>query len=150
MRKRFAIAASLAGLALMCTSTAALGTSFASSTPSAAPTGTLPPTVGQVSIGTPLRVARPVALTDARVSPDTLARIPAHSERTYPASAQCGDGYWTEYSAYTRTGGALGGQQWNEDNTLSWWRAPHGRVTFDGITFRNKTNRTVLVGGWCG
>ena len=46
--------------------------------------------------------------------------------------------------------GALGGQRWNADHDRTYWRAAYGgRVTFDGVTFRNATTRTVLVGGWC-
>lgn len=95
-------------------------------------------------------VGKRVALSDARVAPDYLRAL--KPGRSVTVTRQCGrNGFWSEVSAYRGRGGALGGQQWNRDHDLTFWRAPYGgRVTFDGITFRNATSRAVLVGGWCG
>jgi hypothetical protein len=57
-------------------------------------------------------------------------------------------GYFTDTSAYTWRGGSLGRQ--HSSDTLQWWRSQDGgRVTFDGVTFRNRTPSPVLVAGWC-
>jgi hypothetical protein len=59
-------------------------------------------------------------------------------------------GYFTDVSAYTWRGGSLTVQRWNRDHTLTYWRSQDGgRVTFDGITFRNHSRAPVLVAGWC-
>ena len=94
-------------------------------------------------------VAKPVSLSDARTAPDFLRAL--KPGRTVTVTRQCPrGGYWMETSAYRGRGGALGGQRWTSDHTVTYWPAAYGgRVTFDGITFANRTTRTVLVGGWC-
>lgn len=39
-------------------------------------------------------------------------------------------------------------QAWTRDG-LTYWRGRHGRVTFDGLVFRNRTHARVWVAGWC-
>lgn len=93
--------------------------------------------------------ARAVSLSDARIAPDMLRILPAGHAATF--LRQCPRGhYFTETSAYRWNGRALSGQRWNADRTLTYWRARHGRVTFDGLTFHNGTRAAVLVAGWCG
>jgi len=92
--------------------------------------------------------AQPVKLSDARTAPDYLRAL--KPGRTVTVTRQCPRGGWSDTSAYRGRGGALGGQRWNADHDRTYWRAAYGgRVTFDGVTFRNATTRTVLVGGWC-
>lgn len=102
--------------------------------------------------------ARPVSLSDARYAPDYLSNLGAGASLTITAQCPRG-GHWNDVSAYTWRGGALSGQRWTDDGILSYWlpRAEHGRpgtyfgrVTFDGITFRNTTRAAVIVAGWCG
>jgi hypothetical protein len=89
-----------------------------------------------------------VALADAAYAPDYLRVL--RPMRATTVARQCGrDGYWPEVSAYKWNGAALGGQRWNAERTLTYWRAARGRVTFDGITWRNRTWHAVLVAGWC-
>lgn len=75
----------------------------------------------------------------ARLSPHRVVTV----ERQCPRG-----GYFTESQAY-RSNGAGMRQRWNVDRTLTYWNAPTGRVTFDGVTFRNRTRATVIVKGWC-
>lgn len=92
--------------------------------------------------------ARRVSLTDARVAPSMMVLVPAHE--THNALTQCAHGtYYSDISAYRWNGRALGAQRWTRERTLTYWRARHGRVTFDGITWRNRTRAAVLVAGWC-
>lgn len=63
---------------------------------------------------------------------------------------QCAHGGWfTEYQAYRSDGGALGPQRRSSDGRLRFWAGRHGRVTFDGVTFRNGTRARARVAGWC-
>ena len=97
---------------------------------------------------------RAVALSDANVAPTHLVYLWAGAHVTM-ADAQgftCtrGRGWYVETSAYRWNGAPLSAQRWNRSRTLTFWRDPRGgRVTFDGITFRNRTARAVLVAGWC-
>jgi len=101
--------------------------------------------------------ARPVALPQATIAPDRMALLQPGRSVTYTSED---DGYncpekhafFTETSAYRWNGYQLSGQRWNADHTVTYWRDNRhgGRVTFDGITFRNHTHRPVLVAGWCG
>jgi len=98
--------------------------------------------------------AQPVKLSDARTAPDYLRSLKPGRTVTVADGEQCvSDGHaalFSDVSAYRGRGGALGGQRWNADHDVTYWRAAYGgRVTFDGIAFRNATTRTVLVGGWC-
>lgn len=98
------------------------------------------------------RQAREVELSDARVAPSTLDYLKAGRSRTYSRGKQghnCKHGWFSDVSAYHWDGSALAPQRWNRDHTVTYWRSVKGRVTFDGITFRNLTDRPVLVAGWC-
>lgn len=81
----------------------------------------------------------------ARSAPQTLRYLKAHTAVTI--TRQCPRGhYWTELSAYTWRGGRLPAQvRHGGVNSREQW----GRVTFDGITWRNHYNHPVLVAGWC-
>lgn len=95
--------------------------------------------------------AKPVALSDARMAPDFIASVRPHN--AVLIEYQCdrhGRTYFTDTSAYRRNGAALGAQRWTRDHTLTYWKAPKGYVTFDGVTFRNLTPYRVLIAGWCG
>jgi hypothetical protein len=88
--------------------------------------------------------ARPVTLRDARVAPSYLHLV--QPGRSVTRTHQCDrGGYWTELSAYQWNGEALPAQRWNADHDRMSW----GRVTFDGITFRNHYSQPVIVAGWC-
>lgn len=90
---------------------------------------------------------RAVSLADARTAPVSMTYL-YPNQRVSPA--QCGSHYFTDTSAYMWRGGALGAQRWNRAHDRTFWRAPYGgRVTFDGVTFVNRTKRGVLVAGWC-
>lgn len=63
---------------------------------------------------------------------------------------QCAHGGWfTEFQAYRSDGRALGPQRRSPDGRLRFWAGRHGRVTFDGVTFRNGTRARARVAGWC-
>lgn len=103
--------------------------------------------------------ARSVAYSARYVDASAMATLPPGASVTFtrPCPYARGLGYaFTEYNAYTRTGGAMGGQSWWHDATgtvlRSAWRYVGTRtfVTFDGVTFRNHTRHTVMVAGWCG
>lgn len=87
--------------------------------------------------------SRPVTLRDARVSPSYLRLL--EPGRATTVLRQCPGYFWQELSAYQWNGESLPAQRWNRDHTLLRW----GRVTFDGITFRNHYRQPVLVAGWC-
>ena len=102
--------------------------------------------------------ARPVTLAQAEVAPTFMSNLGPgnYVDAGDPATGyQCAtdealNGYFTDTSAYTWRGGALSGQTWNADHTVTMWRDKAGRaVTFDGIRFRNHTNHMVIVAGWC-
>lgn len=92
----------------------------------------------------------PVAITDASAPPRFIGPLKAGASA---APFQCGHSPYTEVSAYTGTGRALSGQAWLNPTgpfPALVWRDRAGRsVTFDGVTFRNHTARTVLIAGWC-
>jgi hypothetical protein len=93
--------------------------------------------------------ARSVSLSDARVAPTRIYVIPAHSARTILAHRQCPRhprASWMETSAYRGTGSALPAQAWNASHTVTRWGM---RVTFDGITVRNRTDAPIIFAGWC-
>jgi hypothetical protein len=93
---------------------------------------------------------RPVALTDATVPPNTLRYLMPGQHVTYPIQCANGSGFWSDVSAYRWSGRALGAQRWSRSALRYVWDDPRGgRVTFDGITFRNRTRSPVLVAGWC-
>lgn len=92
---------------------------------------------------------RSVALTDATIPPTYLTYLWPRARVTYAPNCQP-SGYFSDVSAYRWDGRTLGPQRWNRDHDRTYWRDPSGgRVTFDGITFRNHTNHPVLVAGWC-
>lgn len=93
-------------------------------------------------------VGRPVSLSQARTAPDFIASVRSHTVVT--VDGQCRRGYFTDTSAYWSNGDALAGQRWTFDRALTYWKAPRGYVTFDGVTFRNLTPYRVLIAGWCG
>jgi hypothetical protein len=103
---------------------------------------------GDVGCLTPIG-ARAVALSDATHRP-TFART-LRPGRTLTRTRQCAQGgYFADVNAYRANGGALGAQMTNEDGTILAWLARDGRaVTFDGITWQNRTLRSVIVAGWC-
>lgn len=99
--------------------------------------------------------ARSVAYSARYVNADATATLPPGASVTFtrPCPYARGLGYtFTEYNAYTRTGGAMGGQTFNPYTLRTSWQYPGTRtfVTFDGVTFRNHTHHTVMVAGWCG
>lgn len=100
--------------------------------------------------------ARPVALAQATTPPTEMVYLYPNASVTYADANgyNCPDhrSYFVETSAYQWNGKALAGQRWNADHTVSFWTRPghpHQRVSFDGITFRNRTKTGVLVAGWC-
>lgn len=97
--------------------------------------------------------AREVELSDARRPPTRLAYLMPGEARTYARGIEgwnCRDRTWfSDVSAYHWDGSALGPQRFNRRTQVMFWRSVRGRVTFDGITFRNRTDRPVLVAGWC-
>lgn len=100
-------------------------------------------------------VPHAVGLFDARQAPTYLVYLTPGGRVTYARGRNgynCprSDAYFSDVSAYTWRGGSLSVQRWSRDRTLTYWRSPDGgRVTFDGITFRNASASPVLVGGWC-
>lgn len=98
--------------------------------------------------------ARPVSLSDALSPPTELVFLYPHASVTYAYGREgynCPrEGrYFSDVSAYNWRGDAIGAQRWNRDHTVTYWRNRTGRVTFDGITFRNDSRQFVLVAGWC-
>ena len=96
-----------------------------------------------LSVPSDASAARAVSLADASAAPSYL-RLLAPGEAV-TRSRQCGRAYWSDVNAYRWHGGTLAPQRWNRDRTLTRW----GRVTFDGLTFRNGSRSAVLVAGWC-
>lgn len=97
---------------------------------------------------------RAVGLFDAVAPPQYLVYLGPGASVTYAYGHDGHNcprgGFFTDTSAYTWRGGSLTPQRWNRDRTLTFWRSQDGgRVTFDGITFRNRTPSPVLVAGWC-
>lgn len=90
--------------------------------------------------------ARPVGLWDATARPDYVRTLKPHRFAT-------ARGCWlTEYQAYRYNGGPLANQRrHNGPFPYVYWRDSRngGNVTFDGITFVNNTQHTVIVAGWC-
>lgn len=97
--------------------------------------------------------SRSVSLSDARFAPSVLVYVRAGETYTLrharPCKGKRGRSYFTDVSAYTWQGGALGAQTWDAGDEVYAWRAPSGRVAFDGRTFHNETSAPVLVAGWC-
>jgi hypothetical protein len=97
--------------------------------------------------------AREVALEDARVPPTRLAYLTPGQSRTYARGIEgwncAGRGWFSDVQAYHWDGSALGPQEFNPKRQIIFWRSVRGRVTFDGITFRNRTSMPVIVAGWC-
>ncbi len=93
---------------------------------------------------------RAVSLSDASSAPSFLHLV--KPGRSYLTLTQCrGDSYFSDTSAYRWNGQQLSAQRWDRDRTITFWRDRRGgRVTFDGIVWRNRTHRSVLVAGWCG
>lgn len=101
---------------------------------------------------------KPVGLSQSEVAPTYLTYLWPGASVTYASEDDgynCVDkhgrgvGWFSDVSAYTWQGKPLSQQQWAQHHTLTFWRAKKGRVTFDGITFRNHTSKPVLVAGWC-
>lgn len=100
---------------------------------------------------------RAVRLSDARTAPTHLALLAPHARTTLddwqcgraPVNGSASDRYYSDTSAYGWDGHALGAQRWTRDHTVTYWRTRTGRVTFDGVVFRNHSRRAVLVAGWC-
>lgn len=93
-----------------------------------------------------LALASP-ALGDARTPPTELAYLQPHASVTY-AHGRSGyncqpRGWFSDMQAYRWNGSAMPAQRRTRDG-YRW-----GRVTFDGITFRNGSRAPVLVAGWC-
>lgn len=102
--------------------------------------------------GTPAPfTARAVALSDATWPPSALRLLyPGQTWTVARDGTPCPrGGYYGDVSAYRWNGSALGAQTWTADHQVTYWRATRGRVTFDGVTFRNRTRDPVLVAGWC-
>lgn len=111
------------------------------------------------------RQAREVELSDARIAPSKLAYLKPGQDRTYAHGVEgwnCPHRTWfSDVSAYHWDGSALGPQRFDARalkyvwrNTVqrarrSHWRSVKGQVTFDGITFHNRTGQPVIVAGWC-
>lgn len=97
--------------------------------------------------------SHPVSLNDAEAAPTYLVYLWPHAKVTYTyhdGAANCpGGGYFTNVSAYTWRGNAVGPQHWNRIHDLIVWKTHSGRVTFNGITFHNSSRAPVLVAGWC-
>ena len=98
--------------------------------------------------------ARPVSLSAALSPPTYLVFLYPHASVTYAYGREgynCPrEGrYFADVSAYAWNGSAIGAQRWTRDRTVTYWRNRTGRVTFDGVTFRNASRQFVLVAGWC-
>lgn len=93
--------------------------------------------------------ARAVPLAAATEAPAMLRYLMPGQHET--RVIQCPNAvHWTNVSAYRWNGRALGAQRWSANALRDVWDDPRGgRVTFDGITFRNRTRAPVLVAGWC-
>lgn len=61
-----------------------------------------------------------------------------------------GDGYFAEVAVSQRDGRPLGEPSTSSDGTVDTWRALGGRITWDGVTFRNTSSGAVTVAAWCG
>jgi hypothetical protein len=95
-----------------------------------------------------------VSLWDAVQPPSELSVVWPGESHTYARGREgwnCSHHAWfTDVQAYRWNGQALGRQQWNDRTQVIFWRDKRGgRVTFDGITFRNRTHHPVQVAGWC-
>lgn len=116
--------------------------------------------LASVSIAQATPTARAVALSDAAVPPTYLVYLWPHGSVTFAretgrhrrAADNCPrGGYFSDVSAYAWNGAPLAPQRWDRIGVYYWQlgHGHHGRVTFDGITFRNESSRKVLVAGWC-
>ncbi len=93
-----------------------------------------------------------VSIAQASAMPDASATLRPGVRYVLPARCNAHPAIgtrFTETSAYTRTGGALGGQ--HRHGTRVAWHGVCGAVTYDRVTgvWRNGTARTVIVAGWC-
>lgn len=104
------------------------------------------------------RHVRAVGLADALSPPQYIVYLGVGAHVTYARTdkGHVGEncprtgGYFTDVSAYHWNGTALRAQRWTPDGTVTYWPNSNGRrVTFDGITFTNRTRAPVLVAGWC-
>lgn len=91
---------------------------------------------------------RAVPASTATVSADFTASLRPGAVVTIDHQCAHG-GYFTEYQAYRSNGDALGPQRRSPDGLLVSWAGRHGRVTFDGATFRNGMRARTRVAGWC-
>lgn len=108
-------------------------------------------------VRTPSAGAHPVSPIRAAVAPSEMAYVKPRRSVTFAHGVEGWNcpprGWFSDVSAYRWNGGALGEQEWPSDTPFPHytWRDEDGRsITFDGITFRNHTRRSVLVAGWCG
>lgn len=107
--------------------------------------------VAALLIDPPSSHARAVSLSDSVYPPTYLVYLYPHASVTFAdvKGYNCPHGgYFSDVSAYSWHGRALGAQR--HTTLLDSWRNRTGRVTFDGITFRNASRSYVLVAGWCG
>jgi hypothetical protein len=100
--------------------------------------------VGKAIASPSVPAARAVALSDATAPPTTLTLLRPGRSTTWQGACLLSDA-----SAYGWRGEALGAQRWVAHRTVMTWRGTGGRVTFDGVAFRNHTRAAVIVAGWC-
>lgn len=104
--------------------------------------------------------ARSVSLSDARIAPSWVAVVkpgrfvtPPTNRKGQPCKGRKGRrAFFSDVSAYTGTGGALGPQYDTTsygDPFIAWDSPRGGSVGYDGLTFYNATEAPVLVAGWC-
>jgi hypothetical protein len=99
-----------------------------------------------------------VALTDAHSAPSVMVMLTPNEHITYAHGRDgwnCRRSYFTDVSAYSWTGRAIGAQHHDARTDVDYWRVPHhgthtSEVVFDGATFFNHSRASVLVAGWCG
>lgn len=122
-------------------------------------TYTVAPHFADASAPSGKRAPRAVGLFDAISAPSRLRYLRPRQSVTF-AYGRAGNncrrtrhhraGFFSDVSAYTWRGGSLRPQRWIDSHTvIAWPSQDGGRVTFDGITFRNRTPSPVLVAGWC-
>jgi hypothetical protein len=97
---------------------------------------------------------RSVSLSDATAAPTYLVYLWPGGTVTYADrhGENCpSGGYFSDVQAYHWNGSALPyGQRWSARLGVQYWRNEHRRlVTFDGVTFANRTRASVLVAAWC-
>jgi hypothetical protein len=103
--------------------------------------------VTMLTPGLAANAAQPVVLSDAAVSPTWLRLVQPHRSAAIPLGCAYRA---SDVSAYRWNGHALGAQRWTADHLVTYWTTRHHRrVTFDGVTFRNRTRSAVIVAAWC-